>query len=368
MNSHSTEAATRADFSIIRYAQCWEDADVLLEAMDIRPGDTCVSIASAGDNTFSMLTRNPARVIGIDLNPAQIACCELRRAAYQKLDHNSFLELLGARPSRRRLALFDLCEPLLPESARAFWSTRRATISAGAATAGKFEHYFRTFSTRVLPWVHSGRRVDALLKPKSVEERRRFYADHWDTWRWRWMFRIFFSRAVMGRLGRDPAFFKYVEGSVAARILERGRYALTELEPADNPYLTWILKGRLGDALPHALRPEHFATIRDRIDRIEFRPCTLEAVLADEPALRPARLNLSDIFEYMSPQATDAILSVIADRCPSGGRAVYWNMLVPRSHGDGLAARWRLREDLSGPLLKQDKAFFYSRLVIEERL
>jgi S-adenosylmethionine:diacylglycerol 3-amino-3-carboxypropyl transferase len=31
-----SEAATRADFSQIRYAQCWEDADVLLDALDIR--------------------------------------------------------------------------------------------------------------------------------------------------------------------------------------------------------------------------------------------------------------------------------------------------------------------------------------------
>ena len=28
-----SEAAERADFSLIRYAQCWEDADILLEAL-----------------------------------------------------------------------------------------------------------------------------------------------------------------------------------------------------------------------------------------------------------------------------------------------------------------------------------------------
>ena len=30
------------------------------------------------------------------------------------------------------------------------------------------------------------------------------------------MFRMFFSRTVMGRFGRDPSFFRYVEGDVAA--------------------------------------------------------------------------------------------------------------------------------------------------------
>ena len=45
-----SEIVTRADFSAIRYAQCWEDADILLEALDVRPGKVCLSIASSGDN------------------------------------------------------------------------------------------------------------------------------------------------------------------------------------------------------------------------------------------------------------------------------------------------------------------------------
>ena len=36
------------------YAQCWEDADVLLDALDIRPGHVCLSIASGGDNALAM--------------------------------------------------------------------------------------------------------------------------------------------------------------------------------------------------------------------------------------------------------------------------------------------------------------------------
>src|SRR5258707_2351719 len=65
--------AEQADFSTIRYAQCWEDAEILLEALDIQPGDTCLSIASAGDNTLALLTRAPGRVIALDLSQSQPA-------------------------------------------------------------------------------------------------------------------------------------------------------------------------------------------------------------------------------------------------------------------------------------------------------
>ena len=44
-----SEIAGKASFDEIRYAQCWEDADVLLQGLDVQPGDHCLSIASAGD-------------------------------------------------------------------------------------------------------------------------------------------------------------------------------------------------------------------------------------------------------------------------------------------------------------------------------
>ena len=43
------------DIPIIRYANCWEDASVLLQALNIGPGKRYISIASGGDNTFSLL-------------------------------------------------------------------------------------------------------------------------------------------------------------------------------------------------------------------------------------------------------------------------------------------------------------------------
>ena len=73
-----SEVAERANFSTIHYAQCWEDGDIMLEALDVRPGQVCLSIASGGDNTLAMLSRGPARVIAIDVNPAQIAILELK--------------------------------------------------------------------------------------------------------------------------------------------------------------------------------------------------------------------------------------------------------------------------------------------------
>jgi S-adenosylmethionine-diacylglycerol 3-amino-3-carboxypropyl transferase len=362
----TSEVAHEADFSSIRYAQCWEDADVLIEALDIHPGDTCVSIASGGDNTLALLTKDPAHVIALDLSPAQLACLELRVAAYRALRHPELLELIGSVASSRRPSLYARCRDQLSDDARAFWDARPELIAAGTGAVGKFERYFALFRRRILPLVESRAKVELLLRGGPAQRREAFYATQWDSWRWRLMFRLFFSRFVMGRAGRDPRFFQYVEGSVADRILARTRYALTMLDPADNPYVQWILTGRHTTALPYALRPEHFEVIRANLGRLEWRCQSLEDYLARVPPRSIDRFNLSDIFEYMSEQRYTHTLGRIAATGRPGGRLAYWNMLVPRSRPEALADRLAPLAELAAQLHQQDKAFFYSALVVEE--
>jgi S-adenosylmethionine-diacylglycerol 3-amino-3-carboxypropyl transferase len=361
-----TEAATRADFSAIRYAQCWEDADVLVAALDPKPGHVCLSIASAGDNALALLSRGPARVIAVDLNPAQLACLELRVAAYRELEHAELLELIGSRPSSRRPAHYQRCRAQLSPEARSFWDEHADEIEQGIGSAGKFERYFALFRTRVLPLVHSRQRVQRLLAGGEAARREEFYSREWNTWRWRLLFKIFFSRFIMGRLGRDPAFFRYVEGCVAERILDRTRYALTALDPAANPYLQWILTSTHTTALPYALRPENFSAIRRNLDRLEWSCSSIEEYLDSHRALRIDRFNLSDIFEYMSPENYRQLLERLLAASQPGARLAYWNMLTPRSRPEALASRLRPLEELAKQLFAQDKAWFYNRFVLEE--
>lgn len=362
----SSEAARHADFTGIRYAQCWEDADILLEALDITAGETVVSIASAGDNTLSLLTQDPSRVVALDLSPAQLHCLELRVAAYTTLVHEELLELMGSRPSTRRPELYKKLRPALSGPARTFWDAMPGDIERGVGSAGKFERYFALFRRRLLPLVHTRRSIERFLEPKSRDERIEFYDTHWSNRRWNMLFHVFFSKTVMGRLGRDPAFFRYVDVPVSERIAARARYAATELDPSENPYLQWILSGTHDTALPHALRPENFERIRDRLDRLEWRQQSLEDFLAEQGASAVDAFNLSDIFEYISPENTESMLSTIADVASPKARIAYWNMLAPRSRPESLAHRISSLPDVSARLFAQDKAFFYSAFIVEE--
>ena len=352
--------------SVIRYAQVWEDADVLLAGLGVQAGDVCLSVASAGDNTLALLTKDPSRVIAVDFNAAQLACLELRVAAYRALSHGELLELVGLRPSTRRLELYRRCWPLIGPDARAFWDGRPLDITAGIGGSGRFERYLAIFRRCILPLVHSRSTVSALLQPATLEARRRFYDERWDTWRWRLLFRLFFSRAVMAALGRDAAFFRYVEADVADSILRRTKHALTELDPSSNAYVHWILTGTHGNHLPCALRPENFETIRANLDRLEWHALSVEEFLRRSPGERIDRFNLSDVFEYVSPDQYEWMLTSIVSRSRPGARLAYWNMLVPRQRPRQLARLLRPLDALAGRLHRADQAFFYSAFRLEE--
>lgn len=359
------ELAARLDPAEVRYGQVWEDADVLLEGLDVRAGHACLSIASAGDNALALLTRRPSRVIAIDLSPAQLACLHLRVAAYRTLSHPQLLELVGSLASDRRTALYRRCRAALAPEARRFWDARPHAIEQGIGSAGRFERYLQTFRTRVLPFAHDRQRIEQLLVPRAPGAREAFFDRHWNTPRWRVLFRLFFSRLAL-RLGRDREFFRFATLPAGQTLSHRVRHGLTALPPSDNPYLHWILTGTHRHVLPLALRPEHFDTIRENLDRLEWRCQSLQDFVWGEDIGAIDRFNLSDVFEYMAPEDHQRTLARIASRCPIGTRLAYWNFLVQRRAAGLSRSGVRALSSLAERLHAADRAFFYSDFVLEE--
>ena len=74
--------------------------------------------------------------------------------------------------------------------------------------------------------------------------------------------------------------------------------------------------------------------------------------------------NLSDVFEYMSPQAHEHAYRRILAMARAGARLAYWNMMAPRRAP--ASALVRARTDLETALKPRDKAFFYRDFIVEE--
>ena len=61
-----SEVSEKVDFSIIRYAQCWEDPEILLEALDIKEGEFVAIMGPSGCGKSTLLN-----ILGLLDNPTE---------------------------------------------------------------------------------------------------------------------------------------------------------------------------------------------------------------------------------------------------------------------------------------------------------
>ena len=274
------------------------------------------------------------------------------------------LQFLGVRECAERQKLYESLRGGLSRETAKYWDAHPELIERGIVHIGKFENYFRLFRTYCLPLIHSKKATNRLLEKKSGEERHFFYAKKWNNLRWKLLFRIFFGKTMMGRLGRDPEFFKYVEKDVGTNILTRVKHGLTAIPTDQNPYLEYILKGNFQNALPHYLRKENFQIIKQMIDRLRLFQGDLSQTLEAHSQVRFSGFNLSDIFEYMSHSEYERQLEHITLASTEKGRIAFWNMLCNRGRVSN--SKIKFLDEESRALLEEDKAFFYQSFVLGE--
>jgi S-adenosylmethionine-diacylglycerol 3-amino-3-carboxypropyl transferase len=353
------------DLNILRYANCWEDADILLEGLSLNPGKKILCVASAGDNALAMLSTNPIEILAIDLSPVQLYLTELKKTAFEHLDHGDILTLLGITDNKEgRVSKFAALESKLSTDCRQYWKNNLHMVSAGLIHSGKFESYFRKFRSIFLPLVHTKKQTAELLQQKTDAEQTAYYNRHWNTWRWKLLMNLFFSKVVMGRYGRDPEFLKHVTLSVPEYIRQRSEKHLQSATCTTNYFLHMIFTGKFGSQLPFYLRKENYEAIRSNIRKLK-----LQQISAEE-AIRSAPYDvycLSNIFEYFSLEAFTEMIKQHAQHIPQNAQLAYWNLMAPRSFTEALPQMFTLHEEAER-LSVNDKGFFYSRFIIEQKL
>mgnify|MGYP000844310445 FL=1 len=374
----------RVDFSLIRYSQCWEDTEVLLESLNIQENDICFGILSAGDNVFSMLAENPKKVVALDISFPQIALAKLKKEVFNSLSYEEMLEFMGVMKSDKRIEIYDRIKENLDKEVKEYWDFNKEAIQKGIIHAGKFEKFFKIFREKILPFVHSKKRIEKLLEKKSRQERIEYYDKYWNNFRWKLMFKLFFSKYVVGKLGRDKEFFRYAEKNISEEMKERSRYALCEQNPYENPYINYILTGNYRkDCLPYFLRKENFDKIRKNLHKVEIFQSSVEEYL-DQIDFKIDKFNLSDIFEYMSAENYSKLMGKIYDNAENNALLAYWNLIVERNSEkldykktDSEIAvtgketnvngkKYERMKELDRKLHEKDMTFFYTDFVVEK--
>lgn len=342
-----------AKFDFIRYSNCWEDTENLLQSLEMK-GKSGVSVLSAGDNTMALLLADPAKITAFDLNPTQIHLFYLKKAGFQSLDHDGLMELLGVNGTGRSWERFLSLESVMEADAFKYFKAHREFFEEGIVNMGKFEHYFQIFRNKVVPLFTTKAHMDRLARFEDPAAQKKYYDRYVNNRRMKGVFQIFFGFRMMGKLGRDRAFYNYVEEKEdsASNIKKVADSGMGRIPNYDNPYMTYVLTNRYPEhALPYYLQKEYHETIRSRLDRIEVIRGSFLDVSGKHDFF-----NLSDIFEYMSEEDFQKNVEHLKKLARPGGRVAYYNMQGKRYlEMDG----FRYQKELSEERTMKTKSYFY---------
>jgi S-adenosylmethionine-diacylglycerol 3-amino-3-carboxypropyl transferase len=341
----------------LMFTQSWEDPACDLAALHPQPGETLLAITSGCDNVLGFLLADPARIIAVDINPAQTYLFELKRAAFRNLDHAQMLVFLGVGAGGGASRLYPRLREELSPAARDYWDAHRDWFDQGLLVQGGFERYFATF--RSLLGIVVGRgRLERLFTLEPAEQGE-FFKRQWNTLRWRALLRVACSRWALGKR-LDPTWFTHAETPSFGRHFARlAEHAIARLPVRSNYFLAQILLGRyLTDAVPEYLRPGNFETIRSRLHRVTLVTADIGAAVK---SLAPRSVDcfaLSNVFEYSPRSVFEQTCAAMEIAARPGARFALRNLLAPRRLADFPA--FRVDAVLGTRLRDADRGFIYS--------
>jgi S-adenosylmethionine-diacylglycerol 3-amino-3-carboxypropyl transferase len=361
------------------YNQIWEDPEVDLAALSLRPDDRVVTIASGGCNVLNYLLAGPASIVAVDLNPAHIALTRLKLAAVRHLpDHDTFFRFFGAADERANVRLYTrYLRPHLDETTRAFWDGRGPLFGRRinyfakglyhAALLGRFIG-FAHFSARLF-----GIDLKRLLSATNLAEQARFFEETIAPAFDRRMIRALCGLPVtFYSLGIPPAQFEALRrdadgGDMVDLFRDRLRRLACNFPISDN-YFAWQAFGRSYDcehrqAVPAYLRAENFDLLRENVDRVEIRLASVTELLADEPASSCDAYVLLDAQDWMAPAQLDALWREIGRTARPSANVIFRtagrDSPLPTSLEPDLLSPWHYEPDLSRAYFARDRSAIY---------
>ncbi len=347
----------------LKYSNCWEDATLLGNALKIDANAHVLSIASAGDNSLYLLKNQPASLTCVDLNEIQLYVTALKAAAIQHLDYNTFLGFLGFKHFEEREKVYLQLKPFLTQQVADYFDANKESLIKGIIHEGKFEKYFQKFANYVLPLIHNKKEISDLFKEKSASEQLEFYEKVWNNRRWKFLFKLFFGKWTMGKLGREPEKLEHVEANVGEYIYQKAQAHLCNVQCQHNYILHYALTGSFGNELPPYAIEENFNCIKTwlKLNTIVYQKNTLIECLQKPDAPKYNKFNLSNIFEYMPVTMFNENFEAIYQSCDKDSYIAFWNLMVPRVLNNSNKFETQLQTDL-------DKGFFYSAFICAKRL
>ena len=360
---------TTINIMSISYSMCWEDPLVLNKALRVKKSDKVLSIVSGGENIFALLLKNPKQIIGIDLKKEQIYLTKLKIEAMKNLNYEEFVRFLGFKDSHSRISVYHELKKDLTKEEISFWNQNVDVIKKGIVHSGKLEKYLNSFRKLALPIIISKKNMKRFLNLSSKEAQVAFYDKYWNTRRFKFLFKMFFSKKGL-KSGRDKKYFEFSDkGNISSHYLKRVEHALKNIPIKTNYFMQYLLTGTITtpfEGHPY-LDKDNFQSIKEILkkDKLRLIHSDVKGYLLRENKQKFSKFNLSDIFESQTIEEYQELLKAISQCSSDNGIACYWNNLAKRDEHKNIK-KIRKNKSLSRKLYGLDRVHFYSNFIVED--
>ncbi|QRM56005.1 DUF3419 family protein [Sinorhizobium sp. BG8] len=366
-------------FSGLVYPQIWEDPEVDMEAMALAPGHRVVTIGSGGCNMLAYLSRSPASIDVVDLNPHHIALNRLKLSVFRHMpSHADVVRFLGGNGEATNRQAYELfIEPRLDSPTRRYWGGLDLLGRRRVSVFGR--NIYRTgLLGRFIGLGHLIARIHGVdlrdfARVRSMREQRQFFetriAPLFDRPLVRWMTA---RKSSLFGLGIPPQQFDELaslstEKSLAPVLRQRLEKLSCHFPLKDN-YFAWQAFARRYPRpeegnLPDYLREENYRAIRDNASRATIHHASFTELLAGKAAGSVDRYVLLDAQDWMNDTQINALWTEIS-RTASSDAVVIFRTAAEKSVIEGrlspaIAALWQRDDETSDRLGKRDRSAIY---------
>ncbi|MFM2278746.1 MAG: hypothetical protein RLZZ444_977 [Pseudomonadota bacterium] len=375
-------------FSGLVYPQIWEDPEVDLAAMELRPEHRIATIASGGCNMLTYLAAGPASIDVVDLNASHIALNRLKIAAFAHLpNHADVIRFFGRADERANSVAYDrfIAEKLEP-SARRYWESRRLN---GRRRIDLFNRniYRSGLLGRFIGASHMAAKVygvdlTELVRARGLDEQREFFdnkiAPIFERKTVRW---ITARKSSLFGLGIPPRQFDELaslssEKSLAGVLRQRVEKLVCNF-PLEENYFAWQAFARRYPRpeegnMPPYLAERNYRPIKDRLDRVTLHHTDFATMLSVKPARSMDRYVLLDAQDWMTDAQLAGLWSEISRTARDGARVIFRTAaeksIVEGRLPYGIASQWTYLSERSTELNEQDRSAIYGGFHIYEKI
>ncbi|NBV80848.1 MAG: DUF3419 family protein [Burkholderiaceae bacterium] len=370
-------------FERLVYPQIWEDPVVDLKALNLKPTDHLITIASGSCNALSYLTASPKKITAVDLNHTHVALGQLKIEAFKKLTYKEFYRFFGEANSVNNPRIYrELLAPNLNRATRDYWEGG----IKGSERIRMFEKGFYKYGLlgKLIGIIHIGAKLyrvklDELLKQPSIEAQGQWFDDN--------VAKIFDSRLVKKIMGSPLALYNLGippsqhaslcedrPESMAQVLKERAR-KLATVDDINNNYFAYQAYGRRYDHSnpsnkPLYLQEQYFELIRNNIDRLSIEQNNVLDALKSMPANSVDAVVLLDAQDWMTADEMITLWTEITRTANLGARVIFRTAgaasPIETSLGKDLNQRWKRNHTKSDQLIHEDRSAIYGAFHLYE--